>query len=126
MYVWDLVMLVYVFTFLIDEDKFNENPKKKYYIIGGIAFTILVPLIFVLTLNLEFSGNEATNLQYVVGGPLMIGYHIYTFFGTAIMLTVMSINIRKFIYLINTIIKILLIIINGLIFSLRVFAVTLK
>ena len=96
MYVWDLVMLVYVFTFLIDEDKFNENPKKKYYIIGGIAFTILVPLIFVLTLNLEFSGNEATNLQYVVGGPLMIGYHIYTFFGTAIMLTVMSINIRKF------------------------------
>ena len=96
MYMWDLVMLFYVFTFLLDEEKFDNNPKKKTFIIAGLLATIIIPLIFVLLLEQEFSGNEATNLQYVVGGPLMIAYHIYTFFGTAVMLTVMSINIRKF------------------------------
>ncbi len=96
MFLWDIVMLVYVFTFLFDTEALKENPKYKLMMTIGIVLMILIPLAFVLPLEVEFSGNENTNLQYVVGGPIMFAYHLYTFFGTTIMLTVMSINIRKF------------------------------
>ena len=96
MFLWDLVMLFYVFTFLIDDEKFKENPKHNLIVTGISIATFIMPLILIIPFKIEFSGNEFTNLQYVVGGPLMFAFHIYTFIGTAIMLTVMSINIKKF------------------------------
>ena len=89
-------MLIYVFTFLVDEEKFKESKNYKLIMTIGAIAVLLIPLAFVIPFGVEFSGNENTNLQYVVGGPLMFAYHIYTFFGTASMLTIMSINIKKF------------------------------
>ena len=96
MFLWDLIMLIYVFTFLVDEEKFKESKNYKLIMTIGAIAVLLIPLAFVIPFGVEFSGNENTNLQYVVGGPLMFAYHIYTFFGTASMLTIMSINIKKF------------------------------
>lgn len=91
MYLWDSICLLYMMIICADKD----NIKDKLGIKVGIAVVlVIVSFISVFTLNIEYNGG-VFGLPYVVGGPVVILYHLLSFVGSLVILLLLSINIQK-------------------------------
>lgn len=94
MYLWDEILLLYLMTLITNMDELKEKKIFKMIVSIVLALAALIPLIFTLTLDIEFNGG-VNGLPYVVGGMALIVLHIITFVGALFALLILSINVRK-------------------------------
>ena len=94
MYLWDATFILYLVSLLSFNDELGENEKLKKYLPYLIILIIILPLVFVLTLGIEYNGG-VLGLPYVVGGPAILVLHLVSFIGSLFALLILSINIRK-------------------------------
>ncbi len=94
MLLWEEALIFYIFIIIGDEEKFKQN-KNFQNIMWLIVFLIvIIPLIIVYFVRIEFSGGYL-NLPYTVGGPLAILLHLVSFFGSLLVLFLMTIKMNK-------------------------------
>ena len=95
-FIWDFVYLLYTIVntysinFFYDEKK-NRFNKKAIFVFGGLVLTaIILPLLF----NFEYIGG-INNSPYTIGGSVKYIFDIFTIFGSAFILYVLSMYSSK-------------------------------